>query len=378
MDLETDVAATGEEIPEEVKRQISDRERTRPPNPFSYSCKHISTVARVKYDPRIGKELTRIRFAFVSLNGLADGDGTNDLIPLCGDCRSKIGSEKCRTELLNNSSEEPPPCQIGLDVQACRRRLYGRDGGGTSVAWGNYQEALSEAVLRHKANVVVVNEMGIPITAPYTETDFFRWTRDLAGTDKKGVLIIAGSFHDQRTKYNTGYMFTPGGPPTGHVFHKQVSAVGVNEYVSVPPGRRSLFVRAFGVTIAVVLCLDLMDYSAIGPLMNYSERIDFILVPSHSVGMEGLERVAATVSDALPGGVGIVNHCGHRVPASLYVFGALEKPKKQRELKKGREVTAKITLFDITRKPFEDDKNSKQGKNKDLEWLFKHSAIESA
>ncbi|MFC1864736.1 hypothetical protein ACFLYG_02800 [Chloroflexota bacterium] len=71
------------------------------------------------------------------------------------------------------------------------------------------------------AHVACVNELGFPACdcIPLERAD--KWTREKA--EEYGSLIIAGTCHDGRTWYNTGYLYYPDCPPFGYPFHKQVS-----------------------------------------------------------------------------------------------------------------------------------------------------------
>ena len=354
-----------------VAKQLGIREASRPDNPFSEAAMRISKVMRIRSDRQISSPKPSVRFAFVSLSGLSAKDGKADFIGLCGDCEDGIGTIACRAEFLNpDTTSDEHSCRIGLDVDACRRILYRRSEKGTQRAWRDYKAALRAALDKYAADIVVVNELGIPMTSPAAETEFFTWTKRLA--ERRKALIIAGSFHDGRTKYNTGYIFSPESPPTGYAFHKQVSATGVKELVSVPPRRKSLFLKAFDLKIAVIICLDLLDYSTISPLVSFGERIDFILVPAHSDKTETLERVASAVSSALPGGVGIANRGNQRIFASLHRFGKLCLDGDVRSI--GR--VGHITLFDVDREEFKREKDRLQGMSFDLEWLLRYPIIE--
>lgn len=246
----------------------------------------------------------------------------------------------------------------------------------TGASWHHYQNALTEALDVSAVDIVVVNELGIPASSTSPSAEFFRQTKLWA--KKTYSLIIAGSFHDARTKYNTGYIFTPNSPSNGYAFHKQVSATDVKEYISVPPKRQSLIALAFGFKIGVIICLDLLDYSTVASLVDMRDAIDFILVPSHSdaESMQSLGRVAKIASQAMPGGVGIINCYDGQSPSStMYIFGDLQTPIVDRQLADG---SGWLHIYEVDWQWFTNEKKSSQEIQVDLDWLLRFPVISRA
>lgn len=203
-----------------------------------------------------------------------------------------------------------------------------------------------------------MNELGIPASPTGPSRAFFKelksWARQTSS------LIVAGSFHDARTKYNTGYIFTPASPDCGYTFHKQVSAKDIKEYVSVPSDRQSVMVLAFGFNIGVIICLDLLDYSTVASLVDLRDAVDFILVPSYSEaeGVSRLGRIAKIASQAMPGGVGIVNcHEGQMRSSTMHIFGELQAPVEDRELSDG---SGWLRVYEVDWQQFNADKKTRQ------------------
>jgi hypothetical protein len=365
-------------IAKDVETQLQQREKEMPDNPFARSRSHISKVRRLPIDDSIATVKPRVRFAFISLSALEEKDSADDVISLCGHCQGGISTVECLGELLHISSAPRRTCRDGLDVKACRRRLFRRSGARGVESWRDYKKGLTEAIVKFKADIVVVNELGIPIGSHCTPTVFLKHMRALV--QKRPSLIIAGSFHDARTKYNTGYILTPKSPAEGYIFHKQVSAVDVAERVSVPPSRRSTTVTAFGFRIGVIVCLDLLDYSTIGPLVDMRDALDFVLVPTHSQLTEPLEKIAKIASGVMCGGVGIVNYDdgeGHK--SSMHLFGEYLKPTIDQQLSTA---AGWLKVYDFDWQGFTNRKRSEQdllkGRDPATDWLFRYPIIEIA
>ena len=370
------MVSTEEQIRREVERRIWELESDRPPNPFGKWCSRISVPFQLHADPELESADARVRFAFVSLERLGQGDRRPDFVPLCGSCKkNRAGSSACLRQILSGPSRPQRRCHRGVDLQALERTLYRRSGQRVPTDWQGYKAALIEAFAAYSPNVVVVNELGIPATSSGPTPALFRTVGGLAR--KERALIIAGSFHDTRTKCNTGYVFGPRSGLKGDPFHKQVSAVKVDEAISVPPRRHSILVQAFSLNIGVVICLDLLDYSSIAPLVNLRAEIDFVLVPSHTDNPVPLETVARLASQAMPGGVGIANcDYGRGRSSSLHLFGARQSPVADRKLKTA---AGRVAIYDVDFSRFVKDKRRLQGSiGPTLGWLFPGPPIERA
>jgi hypothetical protein len=372
------VATKSKRLTAQVDEGIRKSEREKPFNPFITACRHITKPRRIPVDDNISDAKTGAssKFAFISFGKFNTSDFTNDFIPLCGQCRKKVGIETCYQHFLNRSPQEEWSCHRGLDIEACERRLLRRNAVPRATSWQQYQRALSEALDVSGANIVVVNELGIPAPPTGPSRDFFRQAKSWAR--KTSSLIITGSFHDARTKYNTGYIFTPASPNCGYAFHKQVSAKDIKEHISIPANRQSVMVRAFGFNIVVIICLDLLDYSTVASLVDMRDAVDFILVPSYSEseGMVSLGRVAKIASEAMPGGVGIVNcHDGKTHPNTMHVFGDLLAPAIDRQLADG---SGWLSIYEIDWQQFNTGKKNRQEIQADIDWLLRFPLISTA
>ena len=370
------MVSTEEQIKREVQRRILELERDRPPNPFGKWCSRISTPFKLDDDPALRSEDPIVRLAFVSLERLNDSDRRPDFVAMCGSCKKPgAGSDVCLKQILSGSNKPGRKCHRGVDPEALQRTLYRPDSQRARQDWRKYKAALSETFAAYSPNVVMVNELGIPATSSGPTPGLFRRAGDMAR--KQRALIIAGSFHDTRTKCNTGYVFGPKSGLKGAAFHKQVSAVRVTEAVSVPPKRHSVIVQAFHLNIGVVVCLDLLDYSSIAPLVNLRAEIDLVLVPSHTPNAVPLETVAALASQAMPGGVGIVNYdCGRGKSSSLHLFGVRQSPVADRKLK---DAVGRVAIYDVDFSGFVKQKRATQNQiGYTLGWLFPGPPIEQA
>jgi hypothetical protein len=357
---------------ERLRRQ--DQSKRKPRNPFATSWNHITTPLVLEPDPDIsGAKNNTIRFAFVSSPPPTNDDFETTRIPLCFDCKHNYTPAQCHLALTSPNSEDRLSCQKGLDTASCDRHLVKEGGFGPASKWDNYTHALAEALDKYRANVVCFNELGAPINPEGPSIRFFNHVRKLSKQWK--ALVVAGSFHDFRTKYNTGYLFTPNCPEEGWSFHKQTSAVELGERVSVPPFRRSVVIPAFGVRIGVVICLDIVDYSTVASLVSLADLIDFVLVPACSFETQALERAARIASQGMPGGVGIINFDrGRKYSSSLYVFGEEIDPVESARLGGN---SGWIDIYEITWDEFRNRKLS-QDTPSDVNWLFRSRPIDRA
>ena len=124
---------------------------------------------------------------------------------------------------------------------------------------------------------------------------------------KHNALIIAGTAHDSRTMFNTGYLFHPAEEPATWAFHKSASAYKLGERIMSPARRRVLIIKAFDLLIATMICLDVVDYTTLAAVMGAGDQVDVILVPSYTERFERMQDVASVASRALPGVVALVN-----------------------------------------------------------------------
>jgi hypothetical protein len=333
-------------------------------NPFSIHCRKISKPWKIKYESSIvHKPINNVRFALISLNKPGGESSEDNLLdkPLASTKGDRIPIQ------LNN--------RWGLELESCRRSLYLSRHKEAYRYLNLYRDAIQIALEQEKANIVCVNELGISADVNGPLPRFFKQVGRLVKDN--AALVITGSHHDSRTRYNTGYIFYPGCPIYGQPFHKQVSATqgDIGEYISVPAERQSKVIRAFRLNIAVITCLDIADYSTISSLVQLDDKLDFILVPSCSPRTESLEEIAKMVSGVLPGGVFIINEYRRgKKPASFaYFFGSKDPIDYYKQVTLGD--NGVIDIYDIPRKWFDYEKDSAQhsvSPDSPYQWLLKN------
>jgi hypothetical protein len=251
-------------------------------NPFSRTCDKVAS-ARFVSVPDLAAEKEEVHIALVSLPPFKD---LQKAIREYSIVQSKDGRD--------------------VDVEACKRLLVGHSPQAAKQLAELYESALRVAIEDLGANVVCLNELSFPSWNQEPLRKASQLTRELAR--KHRCLVVAGSTHDRRTLYNTSCLFYPGCPATGTPYHKQISATSIGELVSVPARRQTLCTRAFGLNIAVLICLDLADFSAVASVVKLADRVDVLLVPCYSEWMDSLEKVARAASAALRGVVALVNY----------------------------------------------------------------------
>ena len=232
----------------------------------------------------------------------------------------------------------------GVDPEASARALVAFKGTAAGEMLHAFNEALDVAIKRFEAHVVCFSELGLPSEdmVPMLEAKQLAWQKS---QDHK-VLVVAGSAHDSRTLYNTGYLFRPGGPEEGNSFHKTISARAVGELISSPASRRVVALNFAGFQIAMMICLDVADYASIASVVKVADGIDILLVPCYTPKFEDMVEIAKVASKALPGIVALVNADFPEAtakPCQIARFGELVAPLKQETLKSG----AIISLLDI-------------------------------
>ena len=332
-------------------------------NPFTSASKHITMPTKIKYRSRIANtRLNTIRFALISLTRL-DGDMQEDTI-----LNEPMGTQRRPLPIKNT---------WGLDSSACRRHIQINRHKKAYEYWKLYKSAIEKA-LNKDSKVVCINELGVPADIRGPLPAFFKGVKELA--EKYSAVIITGSFHDTRTRYNTGYVFYPDCPASGEAFHKQVSATQkeIGEYINIPPKRESIVIKAYKLYISVITCLDLMDYSIISSLVQVGDKVDFIFVPACSPKIEPLEEVASVASKTLPGGVGIVNTYskGRKNHSCLYLFD--DNNPKLPDDSDNLDDNGIINYYDIPTQSFDDRKRDLQDTTTDYHWLLKNPRLDLA
>ena len=171
-------------------------------------------------------------------------------------------------------------------------------------------------------------------------------------------LVVAGTCHDHRSGLNMGHCFYPGAPRWGTPFFKQVGAHRQDERINVPAQRATLCVKAFGMTIGVLVCLDLADYTSVAAAIGTID-LDLLLVPAYTRRFEDLEKIASSTSKAMPGMVALVNYrqSANKPNAIVTELGTTvgDLP-AAKELSKG----AAITILDIDRNSLEEGQQERE------------------
>jgi predicted amidohydrolase len=256
----------------------------------------------------------------------------------------------------------------GIDPAAYVRRLVGVTAHASDAMLETFESALRFALVDCGANVVCVSELGFPTRNMLPMRQAQHVARSLS--EQHQALIIAGSAHDARTLYNTGYVFHPAGPKTGWAFHKSISAISMNEHINSPAQRRILTVNTFGLRIATMICLDVADYAAFASLMRVADRVDVVLVPCYTKKFEKMADVAKVASKALPGVVALVNA---RVPdatagpSQVASFGLLEVPEEGFRTAND----AHVSILTIDHDKFQTARvRAKTSADPHIDWLF--------
>jgi len=314
------------------------------PNPFAKTCDKISSVKagpKINVIGEIPDGENTICFALISLREYPDNAWKRD------------------DTILNRKDER----KRGIDIEACKRQRLDCSPQMVRGRLAFYEWALKKAI-DEGARIICINELGFPVSQGRPHVSAIKVARDLANKHK--AFILAGSLHDGITKYNTGYLFYPGCPRDGYLFHKHVSACQAGEYISIPPHRQSLTTTVLGFKISVIICLELMDYSTISSIVQLGAGVDFLLIPAYceeeSTG--SMIKMARFASNAMPGGVALVNYSFSR----LYLFDKLKKPYKTLPVPNNG---GKVRLYKIDYDKFNRDKRNKQNNRPpDISWLF--------
>lgn len=260
-----------------------DRERSPwPPNPFGKTCEKIAS-ARLVGIPALAPEQDRVHLALVSF-------------PPFDNTQIRLRKHTTLQGKADNS----------VDIEACGRVLVDHSAKSARQLLEMYERSLKTALEDLRADIVCFNELSFPSRNQEPMRKAVELTRQLAR--KHRCLIVAGSTHDRRTLYNTSCLFYPGCEPNGLPYHKQVSATSIGELVSVPAKRQAICTRVFGLNVAVLICLDLADFSAVASVVKLNEKVDVLLIPCYSEWMDSLERAARAASAALRGIVALVNY----------------------------------------------------------------------
>ena len=342
-----------EKTAKKIKQKLIEIKK-RPLNPFSKSCDKISTP-KVEFISSLvaERDKTSVNLALISLP-----TPENYKWKICSILEKKYNS---------------------IDHDACRRQLISYPTQTAENLMKNYEYALKIALKKLKANIVCINELGFPSYSLKPWKKAINLTKRLA--EEYNSLIIAGSSHDSRTMYNSGHLFYPGCKPSGTHYHKQVSATREHECVNTPAERKTLYTNVFGLRLAILICLDLADYSTVASIVKLQDAIDLLLIPCYSTSFDSFKRIAICASAAMPGMVALVN-CYREGELSSY-FYSIDKPitkkpdqikvllKKPDQIKVLPRNRGEIRLYKIRIKPFRKSKLEQQDRCDDsLKWLF--------
>ena len=177
-------------------------------------------------------------------------------------------------------------------------------------------------------------------------------------------LIVAGTSHDKRTYYNTGYIYHPDGNSS---FHKTLSAADMGELISAPAKRRVLSVKTLGLRVAVMICLDIADYATLASVIRAGEKVDLVLVPCYTTRFDKMVSVAKVASGALRGIVALVNANLPGMTCRIDRFGKDVKADDEHPFDSG----AVVSLFEVNHETLQEERNKKHVReNRYVNWLF--------
>ena len=180
-------------------------------NPFISVGNRISSVHRIYVDELRKKSI--IKIALISLPSIPK------VIPQNIDFYEPIFG-------LNNKN-------------AYERTLYTYSKTFKDRLFRNFRKAIDRAVEK-KADIICLNSFGMPLDLDSNNDviplgNAIDFAKNRAETDG-GRLIIAGTTHDHSTCLNSAYLFYPGSPANGSLYHKQISDYSANppELITVP------------------------------------------------------------------------------------------------------------------------------------------------
>lgn len=257
-----------------------------------------------------------------------------------------------------------------IDPTAVLRKLFRQSHNQGKTYSEAYIEALCHCTEELKADIIIFNELAIPTHQGKPQGGVMKAIRRCLR--KHPCLIVAGSHHDKRTFMNTGYVFSPAkGCERGIPFHKNVSAPAAHEMITTPPYRRILFTRAFGLGIAVLVCLDLADYAVVSAAVRVAQLTDMILVCCYTEDVDQLKRVATVASKAIAGYVVMVNYQRREDAVHVRIIknGKTEKAPPMTMLQHG----AGISTISFDREQMQAERDATRASrdsNDELQWLF--------
>lgn len=308
-------------------------------NPFASFVENLCEVQQIAVEP-LARPDEPVRICLVSMPALAETDFDFAAYDHAAAIPRHVHPDDCRRRLVS----------IKRDV--ADRLLQ------------TYKDALTYAVDQMGAHVICVSELGLPHRAIIPMVKAQRFAKSLSAS--RNVLIVAGTSHDKRTLYNTGYLYHPGG--AGWAFHKTLSATGMGELISSPAKRRVLMVKTLGLRIAVMICLDIADYATLASVIRVKEKVDIILVPCYTFKFDKMLEVAKIASKALGGIVAMVNAHVPNAECHIAHFGQDREATETKPFDSG----AVLSLFQIDHEEFhrERQERAKAHDHEQLDWLF--------
>ncbi len=263
----------------------------------------------------------------------------------------------------------------GVDKEDVRRTLGAVSDADSKRMLQAFRESLKMALKDCGANIVCFSELGLPSRNAIPLVGAQRIAFEMSC--KYNALIIAGTAHDSRTMFNTGYLFHPAEQRATWAFHKNASAHKMHERIMTPARRRVLIIDAFGLRIATMICLDVVDYTTLASVMGAGDQVEVILVPSYTKRFEKMQDVASVASRALPGVVALVNAGLPRV-GSAYVAQCgetIDFPSPPEVLSGGAEVALLSLRIDELKEKRTQAKNEPDPY---LDWMFGNRYIPRA
>ena len=335
---------SGQRLFRRIRKRGDDAQPRGGPNPFANLVENLCEVQRIAVDP-LDRPEGGVRICLVSMPALSESDFSF---------------------VEYNHAKAVPRL---VHPEDCRRRVASLRPEIEKKYLRTYKEALTHATKVMGAHVVCVSELGLPNHRIVPMAEAHHFARTLSGARR--ALIVAGTSHDKRTLYNTGYLYHPGGE--GWAFHKTLSATGMGELISAPAKRRVLTVKTFGLRIAVLICLDIADYATLASVIRVKDKVDVVLVPCYTFKFDKMLDVAKMASKALGGVVAMVNAHVPNAVCHIARFGLDEEAAETRTLRSG----AVLSLFKIEHAAFERERQEgeKARDRHQVDWLFGSDSI---
>lgn len=325
-------------IRNELLESRGDLERGRPANPFALNCQKITNCYLRTTNITHSKKKKYLAIALISLSKISDYKTVSYWTP-----DSAHGQKHCLRQLI----------KLGKKDERDRFKLYKQ-----CITWA----------IENNADIVCMNELGLPTYQGKPKKKALKWTQDIA--NKSNTLIVGGSCHHHGTLYNSTAIFLPGENKSPIWYRKQVSATGLKdpELVSVPTYREVPIIEAFGFHIAVITCLDILDYSSVAPIVQCRDKCDLLLLPSYSSSVDAINGAAKVIANVLPGAVGFVNYFADGIISSiLYQFDSTAKV----SMRKLFGEASRVNIFRIEKVEFDRQRRGlKHSMDGDWKWLF--------